>query len=54
VDQPVAEHAEPAAGDAVPGVASFEGTNLSVGRGTDTPFEQIGAPWIDGVRWRTR
>ena len=22
--------------------------NLSVGRGTDTPFEQIGAPWIDG------
>jgi uncharacterized protein YbbC (DUF1343 family)/CubicO group peptidase (beta-lactamase class C family) len=32
-----------------PGVASFEGTNLSVGRGTDTPFEQIGAPWIDGV-----
>jgi uncharacterized protein YbbC (DUF1343 family) len=33
-----------------PGVASFEGTNLSVGRGTDTPFEQIGAPWIDGVK----
>jgi uncharacterized protein YbbC (DUF1343 family)/CubicO group peptidase (beta-lactamase class C family) len=32
-----------------PGVASFEGTNISVGRGTDTPFEQIGAPWIDGV-----
>jgi uncharacterized protein YbbC (DUF1343 family)/CubicO group peptidase (beta-lactamase class C family) len=33
-----------------PGIASFEGTNLSVGRGTDTPFEQVGAPWIDGVR----
>jgi uncharacterized protein YbbC (DUF1343 family) len=33
-----------------PGVASFEGTNISVGRGTDTPFEQIGAPWIDGVQ----
>jgi uncharacterized protein YbbC (DUF1343 family) len=32
------------------GVASFEGTNISVGRGTDTPFEQIGAPWIDGVQ----
>ncbi len=33
-----------------PGIGSFEGTNLSVGRGTDTPFEQIGAPWIDGVQ----
>jgi uncharacterized protein YbbC (DUF1343 family) len=33
-----------------PGVGAIEGTNLSVGRGTDTPFEQIGAPWIDGVR----
>ncbi len=22
---------------------------MSVGRGTDTPFEQVGAPWIDGV-----
>jgi uncharacterized protein YbbC (DUF1343 family)/CubicO group peptidase (beta-lactamase class C family) len=32
-----------------PGVGAIEGTNLSVGRGTDTPFEQLGAPWIDGV-----
>jgi uncharacterized protein YbbC (DUF1343 family) len=32
-----------------PGIGAIEGTNLSVGRGTDTPFEQIGAPWIDGV-----
>jgi uncharacterized protein YbbC (DUF1343 family) len=32
-----------------PGLGSFEGTNISVGRGTDTPFEQVGAPWIDGV-----
>ena len=32
------------------GLASFEGTNISVGRGTDTPFEHVGAPWIDGVR----
>ena len=32
------------------GLASFESANLSVGRGTDTPFEHIGAPWIDGVR----
>ena len=29
-----------------PGVAVIEGTNVSVGRGTDTPFEWIGAPWI--------
>jgi uncharacterized protein YbbC (DUF1343 family) len=33
-----------------PGIGAIEGTNISVGRGTDTPFEQIGAPWIDGVR----
>ncbi len=32
-----------------PGVGAIEGTNVSVGRGTDTPFEQLGAPWIDGV-----
>jgi uncharacterized protein YbbC (DUF1343 family) len=29
-----------------PGVALIEGTNVSVGRGTDTPFELLGAPWI--------
>ncbi|HWC20588.1 MAG TPA: exo-beta-N-acetylmuramidase NamZ domain-containing protein, partial [Terriglobales bacterium] len=29
-----------------PGVALIEGTNVSVGRGTDTPFEVVGAPWI--------
>ena len=29
-----------------PGVALVEGTNVSVGRGTDTPFEILGAPWI--------
>ena len=33
-----------------PGIGAIEYTNVSVGRGTDTPFEQIGAPWIDGVR----
>ncbi len=33
-----------------PGVGSLETTNLSVGRGTDTPFEVVGAPWIDGRR----
>ncbi|CUU03015.1 Uncharacterized conserved protein YbbC, DUF1343 family [Armatimonadetes bacterium GBS] len=31
-----------------PGVGLWEGTNLSVGRGTDTPFEIVGAPWING------
>jgi uncharacterized protein YbbC (DUF1343 family)/CubicO group peptidase (beta-lactamase class C family) len=31
-----------------PGIGSIEGANISVGRGTDTPFEQVGAPWIDG------
>ena len=31
-----------------PGVAMVEGTNVSVGRGTDTPFELLGAPWIQG------
>ena len=32
-----------------PGIGAIEQTNISVGRGTDAPFEQIGAPWIDGV-----
>ena len=30
------------------GVALIEGTNVSVGRGTDTPFEVVGAPWVKG------
>jgi uncharacterized protein YbbC (DUF1343 family)/CubicO group peptidase (beta-lactamase class C family) len=33
-----------------PGIGLLETTNLSVGRGTDTPFEVIGAPWIDARR----
>lgn len=37
-----------------PGVGLVETTNVSVGRGTDTPFERIGAPWIDGVRLARR
>jgi len=36
-----------------PGVALVEGTNLSVGRGTDTPFELLGAPWIKGKELAT-
>jgi uncharacterized protein YbbC (DUF1343 family) len=33
-----------------PGLCLFEGTNLSVGRGTDHPFEQVGAPGLDTGR----
>ena len=29
------------------GIGLLEATNLSVGRGTDSPFEVIGAPWIE-------
>ena len=32
-----------------PGIGAIEYANVSVGRGTQAPFEQIGAPWIDGV-----
>lgn len=33
-----------------PGLGMIEGANVSVGRGTDTPFEVLGAPWIDGQK----
>ena len=33
-----------------PGIGLLETTNLSVGRGTDTPFEIVGAPYIDGQK----
>jgi uncharacterized protein YbbC (DUF1343 family)/CubicO group peptidase (beta-lactamase class C family) len=33
-----------------PGIGLLEASNLSVGRGTDTPFEVIGAPWLDGQK----
>jgi len=32
-----------------PGSVYFEGTNLSEGRGTDRPFEQIGASWLNAA-----
>jgi uncharacterized protein YbbC (DUF1343 family) len=32
-----------------PGTVYFEGTNLTEGRGTERPFEQIGAPWLKAV-----
>ena len=31
-----------------PGIGLLETTNLSVGRGTASPFELFGAPWLDG------
>jgi uncharacterized protein YbbC (DUF1343 family) len=34
-----------------PGVGLLETTTVSVGRGTDTPFEQVGAPYIDDIRF---
>jgi uncharacterized protein YbbC (DUF1343 family) len=37
----------PAALNHYPGTVYFEGTNLTEGRGTDRPFEQIGAAWLD-------
>jgi len=37
-----------AAATLYPGVAMVESANVSVGRGTDTPFEFLGAPWMDG------
>ncbi|MDR2417432.1 MAG: DUF1343 domain-containing protein [Treponema sp.] len=41
--------AMPSVGTALlyPGTCLFEGTNVSEGRGTTRPFEQIGAPWLD-------
>jgi uncharacterized protein YbbC (DUF1343 family) len=32
-----------------PGIGLIEATNVSVGRGTDTPFEVVGAPWVDAA-----
>jgi uncharacterized protein YbbC (DUF1343 family)/CubicO group peptidase (beta-lactamase class C family) len=32
-----------------PGIGMIEMTNIAVGRGTDTPFELVGAPWIDAA-----
>ena len=40
-----------------PGTVLFEATNLSVGRGSDAPFRQVGAPWLHaaaGARTRAR
>jgi uncharacterized protein YbbC (DUF1343 family) len=31
-----------------PGLEILQNAGVSVGRGTETPFEQFGAPWMDG------
>jgi len=36
-----------------PGIGLLETTNISVGRGTNSPFEVFGAPWIDAFRLAT-
>lgn len=40
----------PAAALLYPGIGLLETTNVSVGRGTERPFEWVGAPWIDGPK----
>jgi uncharacterized protein YbbC (DUF1343 family) len=47
---PSAEVRSLAAATLHPGLGALEVTNVSVGRGTDRPYEQVGAPWVDGVR----
>jgi uncharacterized protein YbbC (DUF1343 family)/CubicO group peptidase (beta-lactamase class C family) len=37
-----------------PGIGAIEYSNVSVGRGTDQPFEQLGAPWINGAQLADR
>ncbi len=39
----------PAALNHCPGMVYFEGTNLSEGRGTERPFEQFGASWLNAA-----
>ena len=34
-----------------PGFGLFEGVSMSEGRGTPTPFEVVGAPWVDPAAW---
>lgn len=47
--QPSPNMATPATARVYPGTCFIEGTNVSEGRGTEQPFELIGAPWADGV-----
>ena len=54
VDEPVAQHAQPDPGDALSG-RRCDRNDQPVGRSRHRhAFEQVGAPWIDGVRWPRR
>ena len=44
----------PEAATVYPGTCIFEASNLSEGRGTDRPFEKIGAPFINKTAWTNR
>ena len=37
-----------------PAIGLIEAGDVSVGRGTDTPVERLGAPWIDGLKLAAR
>ncbi len=37
-----------------PGTCLFEGLNASEGRGSEAPFQILGAPWVDPERWLAR
>jgi len=43
-----------AAATVYPGTVLFEGTDLSEGRGTNRPFEWLGAPGLDADAWASR
>jgi uncharacterized protein YbbC (DUF1343 family) len=43
-------HRSLAALTSYPGTVYFEGTTITEGRGTDRPFEQVGASWLDAPR----
>ena len=47
VGESVAKSSQPYRGDVVSGCGAGRGHDVSVGRGTDTPFELLGAPWIN-------
>lgn len=46
--------ASPATAAFYPGTCLFEGTNISEGRGTDAPFQILGAPWVAAEAWAER
>ncbi len=48
--QPSPNLPTPATALVYPGICLIEGTNLSEGRGTERPFELVGAPWADAER----